>query len=300
MNDLRAENLHLWRGEQHVLRGVSFGVAARAVPAGHGRQRCGQDDAAARAVRADAAGVGPRALARARRRRRPQRLPRASSTISATTMASRAISPRAENLRYAARLRRACSAAEIAAALERTRRLPDSGGVAAAAPVGRPAPARGAGAPAAGWRRSGYSMSPVRISIRAGRQLLRRAARQRICAPAAWRWSRPTSRSELPAASSCHWRYNERCKAGRARRERARVRRPARCAALAALMQRDLRLALRRAGRHPAAAGLFRGRHDAVSAGTGPGAVAASRHRAGGAVGRGAAVLAAGAGLAVS
>jgi heme exporter protein A len=28
MNELTAESLHLWRGEHHVLRGVSFGIAA--------------------------------------------------------------------------------------------------------------------------------------------------------------------------------------------------------------------------------------------------------------------------------
>jgi len=28
MNELTADNLHLWRGEQHVLQGVQFGVAA--------------------------------------------------------------------------------------------------------------------------------------------------------------------------------------------------------------------------------------------------------------------------------
>jgi len=44
---LEGEKIHLWRGERHVLRGVSFGVTGGELPAIDGAERRGQDESAA-------------------------------------------------------------------------------------------------------------------------------------------------------------------------------------------------------------------------------------------------------------
>ncbi len=62
---LSVEKVHVWRGDRHVLKGVSLDAAAASVAAYLGPERHRQDHAAARRVRLAAAGAGAGVLARA-------------------------------------------------------------------------------------------------------------------------------------------------------------------------------------------------------------------------------------------
>ena len=86
-----ADNLHLWRGEQHVLRGVSF-----AWPAGECLQVTGANGAGKTTLLRALCGLvpledGPGALARRDMNRGSAEPFTANSTISAMTMVSRPI-----------------------------------------------------------------------------------------------------------------------------------------------------------------------------------------------------------------
>lgn len=125
MNELRAEDLHLWRGEQHVLRGVCFELGA-----GQCLQVTGPNGAGKTTLLRALCALLPLESGRVLWRGRD-----VSADLSAFHAqleylghdnALKADLSATENLRFAARLRRKVTAEEIAAALNLAG-LPDIG-----------------------------------------------------------------------------------------------------------------------------------------------------------------------------
>ena len=119
MSELVAENLHLWRGEQHVLRGVGFGLAR-----GQCLQIMGANGAGKTTLLRALCGLVP--LEEGEVRWQGQRVTRAGyefHTQLGYLGHDNGLKPdltALENLRFATQLRRRATSSEIAAALERT------------------------------------------------------------------------------------------------------------------------------------------------------------------------------------
>ena len=119
MIELTADNLHLWRGEQHVLRGISFEL-----PAGHCLQVTGANGSGKttllRALGGLVALEEGRVLWRGGDVTRERAAFHAQLDYLGHDNALKADLTVAENLRFLARLKRPVRDAEVAAALERT------------------------------------------------------------------------------------------------------------------------------------------------------------------------------------
>jgi heme exporter protein A len=119
MNELTADNLQLWRGEQHVLRGVCVAVAG-----GQCLQVTGANGAGKTTLLRALCGLVPLEDGRICWRGRDTDEDRAAFHSELNYLGHdnglKAELTAAENLRYAAGLRRHVSARDIAAALERT------------------------------------------------------------------------------------------------------------------------------------------------------------------------------------
>lgn len=119
MSELVAENLHLWRGEQHVLRGICFELAR-----GQCLQIMGANGAGKTTLLRALCGLVP--LEEGEVRWQGQRVTRSGyefHTQLSYLGHDNGLKPdltALENLRFATQLRRRASGAEITAALERT------------------------------------------------------------------------------------------------------------------------------------------------------------------------------------
>jgi heme exporter protein A len=126
MNELRAEDLHLWRGEQHVLRGVCFEVAG-----GQCLQVTGPNGVGKTSLLRAVCGLVPLEAGRVLWCGCDADADRAAFQAQLDYLghdnALKADLSAAENLRYAALLRRAVAAGQITTALHRAG-LPDTGG----------------------------------------------------------------------------------------------------------------------------------------------------------------------------
>ncbi len=119
MNELSGEALHLWRGEQHVLQGVSFGVAS-----GQCLQVTGANGAGKTTLLRAICGLIPLESGRLFWRGADVVADRDAFHTQLSYLghenALKGELTAAENLRFAAGMRRRTSAEEIRAALERT------------------------------------------------------------------------------------------------------------------------------------------------------------------------------------
>jgi heme exporter protein A len=126
MSELVAENLHLWRGEQHVLRGIGFVVAR-----GQCLQIMGANGSGKTTLLRALCGLVPLEEGEVRWRGEiVTRFPHNFHTDLGYLGHDNGLKPdltALENLRFATQLRRRAAAAEIAAALERTG-VPECGG----------------------------------------------------------------------------------------------------------------------------------------------------------------------------
>jgi heme exporter protein A len=118
MNELRAENLHLWRGEQHVLPGVSFELAR-----GLCLQVTGANGAGKTTLLRALCGLVPleegRVCWRGRDIREDQESFHSELGYLGHDNGLKGDLTAEENLRYAARLRRQVESSEIGSALSR-------------------------------------------------------------------------------------------------------------------------------------------------------------------------------------
>jgi heme exporter protein A len=119
MNELTADNLHLWRGEQHVLRGVCFELHG-----GQCLQVTGANGAGKTTLLRALCGLVPLEAGQVRWRGRDVAADPAAFHAQLDYLghdnALKADLTAGENLRFAAQLRRRLRPAEITAALERT------------------------------------------------------------------------------------------------------------------------------------------------------------------------------------
>ncbi len=126
MNVLQAQDLHLWRGEQHVLRGVGFEL-----PAGQCLQVTGPNGSGKTTLLRALCGLIPLESGRVLWKGLDVASDRSAFQGQIDYLGHepglKADLTASENLRYAVRLRRAVSAAEIAAALSLAG-VPDTGG----------------------------------------------------------------------------------------------------------------------------------------------------------------------------
>jgi heme exporter protein A len=119
MNTLTADNLHLWRGEQHVLKGVTLSMAA-----GECLQVTGANGAGKTTLLRALCGLVPLEEGRICWRGRdvnedPEAFHRELSYLGHENGLKGDLTA-AENLRYAAQMRRRVSPEDVAAALART------------------------------------------------------------------------------------------------------------------------------------------------------------------------------------
>lgn len=119
MSELIAANLHLWRGEQHVLRGIDFALAR-----GQCLQIMGANGAGKTTLLRALCGLVPLEAGEVRwRGQSVTRAPHSFHTELGYLGHDNGLKPdltALENLRFATQLRRRPAAAEMTAALERT------------------------------------------------------------------------------------------------------------------------------------------------------------------------------------